>query len=307
MSYRYLRYITAMLLMLASTIVAETNDTHATAALFKDSETVFRTPSNLLSDSAIGGATSLVTEPFHYLVAGLDAIRAGARQNVLENSETVLLGAKGFHPPLGLGRVRSTWCYIAVLRDGNSLNLSGYFEKKIESAQAVEGVAVWHWTAKLQEFGEDDPRLSSLFAAQIKQSYVLVSNDLEKLVVLSKYLTSGNEDASLFTDVLDWNEIRQHEFWGYRKYRFDTSSEFSRIIGIAGVTSAARALIVFADPEKATGMLRLRSSNDEDKTAQNISATYSLPPMKSVSPGVWEAAFPLHDAGALAGSANSVL
>jgi hypothetical protein len=308
MNWRYLTCIAVVLLAnwtLESATVAETNETHAAAALFQDSETVFRTASNLLSDSANGGGEAFVTEPFNYLTAGLGAIQGRARADITENSEAVLLGAKDFQPPLGLGRVRSTWCYIVVLRSGNSLDLSKYFEK-VEAAQAAAGAPVWHWSAKLQEFGEDDPRLSSLFAAEIGQSYVLVSNNLQELLIISRHLASADGDESVLAEIRDWNDVKQHELWGYRKYRADSLAGFSRIIGTAGVTSAAKALIVFVDLKKHMCVLRLRSSRGEDPTPKNISATYSIPPLKSIGPGLWEAAFPLSEAGQL-GTANSVL
>jgi hypothetical protein len=71
---------------------------------------------------------------------------------------------------------------------------SRYFKRPPASAP---GPPVWTWSADLGEFGEGDPRSSSLYATQMAESYILVSNSLEELETVSGQLTSVNDDARI--------------------------------------------------------------------------------------------------------------
>ena len=118
-------------------VFAQTREARAAAVLFDNFETVFHTSPSLVSDSPNDIRSGFPREPFGFLLAGLDAIGPQVRVDVLENSEAILVGTKDYHLPIGLGRVRSTRCYVVVLRKGSALNLSQFF-KTVEVGRRQE-------------------------------------------------------------------------------------------------------------------------------------------------------------------------
>lgn len=286
---------------------AGTNQTHAAAVLFEEFETVFHTTPALMSDSSVQSGGWYVSKPFGYLLVGLEAVEKQLPVKVLEDSEAILVGTKDYRLPIGLGSIRSTRCYIIVLRKDITFKLSRYF-KKVEVASAAGGAPVWNWSADLEEFGDADPRPSGLFATQIAQSYMLVSNDLEELLNVSVTLASVNNDARVFAGIREWNDVTQHEFWGYRRYKHDKPrTAMDRLFGTDQITPQAEALILYVDLKKQSGVLRLRSTSPDDATAGNINESRTITPLKPAGPQVWEAVFPLAEVGPFPESAGWVL
>jgi hypothetical protein len=54
--------------------------------------------------------------PFAYLWLALDSLPTPAASKLLANTDAILVGAKDFRTPHGIGAVRSTRCYVATLR-----------------------------------------------------------------------------------------------------------------------------------------------------------------------------------------------
>ena len=267
---------------------AETNDSHAAAALFQRFETVFHSQTSLLTGSKGG---DFIRAPFAFLLGSLEALEKQAPNEVLDNAEAVLVGTKDYSPPKsGLGMVRSTFCYILVLRDKSGLNVSRYFKRPISSTSLGP---VWHWSAALEEFGEDHPRPSSLYAAQIAQSYVLVSNNLEEIEYLAASLRSSADDNSrVLARLHEWEEVGQHKFWGYRRFkqgRVPGKSDFTT----SRISLTTDALTVYADSREGMGVLRVVSSSPDDKTAENLNAAEYMPRLAPRGPGIWQATIPL--------------
>jgi hypothetical protein len=212
--------------------------------------------------------------------------------DLLESAQTVLVGAKDYHLPLGFGSLQSTRCYVVVLRRDSRFRLSKYV-KKAAYGEAAEGAPLWNWYANLQEFGEKDPRPSILFATQLADSYVVVCNKLEEMG-LSVQLAATSDDERVLGGIAEWNKVKEHEFWGYRKYRHEVTPEaISRFIGTDGVTPAAQALIVYLDLRRQTGTLRLLSSTPDDWTAKNINSRNWLPKLEPAGDCAWDSVFPL--------------
>jgi hypothetical protein len=264
-------------------------ESSANAVLLQQFETVFNSSANLLSDSRSSRSLSkrdanTLRIPFAYLIGAFDSLGSGATADVLANAEVVLVGAKDFRPPAGLGGVRSRSCYVVVLRNGNKFDFRKYFH---QSPVPLAGeISSWNWSAKLGEFGEGDPRASSLYAAQIAQAYVLVANDLEEFQIVAKGLASppqslgGNE----------WASLVQHEVWGYRRYRRTEASHITAA-GMTDITSTAEALIFFLDGDKKKGVLQLLAS--DGSTAEKLNAKGKLPSLRPIRSGVWETTIPL--------------
>jgi len=293
--------LSAFLFPAADPPSGKTNDTHAAAVLFENFETVFHTTPPLLADSLVYRGGWYVWEPFGYLRVGLEALEKQAPAKLLADSDAMLVGTKDYHFPIGLGPVRSTRCYVAVLRKESTFDLSRFFREP--PVASVADAPVWIWSANLGEFGERDPRPSALFATQLKRSYVVVSNDLEELLNVSGRLTSAGNDAAVLGRVREWNDVSQHQFWGYRKFRHDQIRVTGTISTGAQITPDAEALITYVDLKKKTGVLRLLSFKVDDATAKNINAGAVIPPLKPIGPRVWQTDFPLIQAGGSSESA----
>src|ERR1051326_1454000 len=66
--------LSAILFTFFGTNASATEKTHAVAALFKSSETIFQTKSSLLSEASADKGNSFVWQPFGYLSKSLEAI-----------------------------------------------------------------------------------------------------------------------------------------------------------------------------------------------------------------------------------------
>jgi hypothetical protein len=285
----------ALLLSAGRPVPAGSSDTRAAAALFENFETVFHTTPALLSGPYGEDSTAFMREPFDYLALGLDKAGDQAGTAVLAESESVLLGTKDYRFPDGLGQIVSTRCYIAVLRKGSTFDLFRYFGRSPMASAA--GSPVWNWAVDLGEFGDRKTRLSSLYVTQIAHNYVLISNNLVELQKLSERLSSS--ENNLFpVGIHGWEDVRQHEFWGYRNYRHVKARSVGTMVnGLEGIESDAEALILYVDRKRNEGVLCLLGSKGEDATARSLNVKLRTPPLKEVGPGRWETLFPLADGG----------
>lgn len=272
------------------------HESRVASALFAQFESVIYEQPALLSSP---GAYDDLSEreagnlrfPFAYLNGALDAVDSRTYSNLLTNSETVLVGAKDFRPPAGLGAVRSQRCYVAILKSRSEFDFHQYFHQA--SAASAAGMSVWEWTAKLSEFGENDPRPSLLYATQVGQSYALVSNDLNDLETLAERLTSRDGELRVLNDVHDWGFLSQHDVWGYRRYRH-TGVADRMAAGMTDVGPGGEALAFFVDPGKKVIVLRvyLNPPSDE-RTVTMMNSRATLPPLKPSRAGLWDARIPL--------------
>jgi hypothetical protein len=273
--------------------MADSKQPQVALALFEQFETVFSAKTDLFSGSK--GYRNLSQQdantlrvPFANLIGALDSLPDHASVGLFASADAVLVGARDFHPPAGLGGVRSRFCYIVVL-ENSTFELRKYFSQPpIASAR---GMTIWNWQVKLGEFGENDPRPSSLYATQVEQSYVLVSNDLEELQTIAKRLASPGRDSPDLSGIREWASVSPNDIWGYRRYRHTGIAD--RIAaGMRGVTPGAEALIFFPDFERNAGVLRLLNSPADERTAANLNATAKLPPFRSTGAGAWETLIP---------------
>lgn len=293
-----IRRLPALLLAIVSFGVNQTRaearpELHAASVLFGQFETVFYAKADFLSNS---GAYEHVAKndayslrfPFGLLEEGLKFLGPNTSQEILSSSEAVLVGAKDFLAPSGLGPVRSQRCYVVILKR-NEFDLHKYLRQS--PAASVAGAPVWNWSAKLGEFGEEDPsRPSSYYAAQIAGSYLLVSNNLEELQAAAKGLSSSDTSETALSGIRDWELVRQHKVWGYRRYRHSGVIDRTAA-GMSIVTPSVEALAFFVDFDKQVSLMRLLCA--DDATVAKINATAKLPPLKSQAKGMWETRIPL--------------
>lgn len=272
----------------------QNHESRAAAALFGEFETVFYSKRDLSSRAGVFGQLSEknaeeLRAPFAYFLGAFYWMGKQVPAEILSNSAAVLMGAKDFQPPKGLGPVHSERCYVVVLRKWSTLDLRKYFNYGPVASAA--GAPVWNWGANLGEFGEGDPRASSLYGAVVANSYLIVSNNLAELQSIADKLTSPTDDSSqTLSRIREWELVSQHKLWGYRRYRH-TGIVAGDASGMRDVTPSAEALLFFLDSKKKTCMLRLLAS--DSSTTEKINTWAVFPPLRSSGPGTWETTIPL--------------
>jgi hypothetical protein len=268
-----------------------TEQQRATSTLFDQFETVFYAKADLLSNS--GGYKRLSQQdanalrvPFANLLQALDPLGKQVSAEVLSNSDAALVGAKDFRapggPPPNLGGVQSRFCYILVLGNRSTFDISKVASKSGVMSSAEN--AMWKWSAPPTE-GHSQPY--TFYATQVAHSYLLISNGLDDVHAISTKLASGT--APNLSGFRDWESISQHEVWGYRHYRH--TEENKEATGTSQVTPDTQALAFFADPKQKTGVLRLFSPTAA--TADKMNGMGIVSPFKAVGSGVWETKIPL--------------
>jgi hypothetical protein len=269
-------------------------ESRAAAALFGEYETVFYARRDLSSRAGAFGQLSErnaedVRTPFLYFLASFYWMGQQVPAEILSNSAAVLMGAKDFQPPKGLGPVHSQRCYVVVLGKWSTLDIRKYFN--YAPVASAGGAPVWNWGANLGEFGEEDTRPSSLYAAVIMNSYLLVSNNLGELQSVADKLTSPKDDSpQTLSTIRDWEFLSRQKLWGYRRYRH-AALVFGDASGMREVTPSAEALVFYFDSKKQSCALRVLAS--DGSTADKINSWGVFPPLQTSTAGTWETTIPL--------------
>lgn len=290
-----LQIVMVTVFALTSAAERESAELRATSALFSRFETVFRAGSGLLSiigpyDGLSEPYSNSLRIPFSFSIAALDELGQDVRLGVLAKAHAVLIGTKDYRAPVGFGMVRSQTCTVVVFSRGEADSVRDFF-RRAKSSIAGD-LLVWRWSASLGEFGEGDPRPSTIYAAQVGDSYLLLSNDLRELQGLASELIVPGRTFPSLSEMRGWEGLNPHAIWGYRRYRHTAPLAFDPG-ALRGVALTAQALTFFLDPKSKSGVLRLFSSAAEDVTAENLSSGVLFPPFRALGPGIWQTTFPL--------------
>jgi hypothetical protein len=298
------------ILLLASAVLAvsasnQPKEVKAKAALFRQFDTILHVTPKLLEDSPKkGDSERLVVGPFRYLKSALDQENRRARLAIFADTEAIFLGAKDYRPPNGLGNVISTRCYVMVLRVGTAPQLSKLLGKGVND---TTGHTTWHWQAALGEFGENEPRASSLYAAQIGGTFILLCNDQKELGTLTELLDRPPTLPSS-ADSEAFSKLGGHDFWGYRRLRKLRSTQPDFIFaGTPGLGSGAEGILLFLEQGKREAVLHLLTDKDGHHYSDKLSSLMTVPPARAIGPGEWEARFPLDSTGRYSDTAFQVL
>jgi hypothetical protein len=267
----------------------------AQSALLDRFETVFFAKSEILSTATANGQlyegdSSRLRTPFAYLIRALNSLDNSASNEILRRSEAVLVGAKDFRAPAGLGAVHAKLCYVLLLRTGSGLDSRRYFNKS--SPTTVSGINIWNWSADIGEFGEGDRRSSSVFATQVADSYLVVANDIKDLTEIVGQLNSAKNISGSSDSMRGLDSVRQHELWGYRHYRHDEIVDRTAA-GMADVTPGTEALYFYVDVADKKAVLGILGSAGGAGTIKNINLADFLPALEERGAGTWESTISL--------------
>ncbi|MGB9382153.1 hypothetical protein [Candidatus Binatus sp.] len=306
---RVISIMSAFLLLQASTALAGTpEESHAAAILFGEFETVFRSKADLLltvssssGPSAYEGlsktGTGTLSEPFGFLLEGLDLIGKRASADIIGSSDAVLVGVRDFRPPHGLGVVHLQFCYVFVLKKESSLDVRNDFHQKPSSSTA--GSPVWKWVAPVQE-GQLQP--TTFHVVQLGHSYVLISNDIGELQTIAAKLTSSDDSAQALNGIRDWKVLSSHEYWGYRR-NLRGGALPQDATQVSETLPGAETLIFWVAPKEKTGRLQVIDPSLNEGAAAKVNErlaqdpSVAFPGFKSVGTGRWETTIPLSAEG----------
>jgi hypothetical protein len=275
-----------------------TSERHAAFALLEHYETVLYARADFLSNSdEFGGmdkdSADTLRLPFQEILEGLKHSGTYNSMELMRNSDAVLLGAREFRPPAGLGAVHSKRCYIVILRGNNKQDIHKYFRRA--ATESLDGLQVWKWSAQLGEFGEDDAsQPSTFYAVQIKRSYLLIANNRDDLRDVMRGLTSTENHEAILADIPDWDILSVHEVWGYRHIR-RTGIFNEEVAGLSFVTPSIEVLSFFVDFKKKSSVVRILGSDMNRDTVPKINPAAEPPTFKWLAPGIWEAKIPFSE------------
>ncbi len=281
--------------------LAETNrELHAASVLFGRFESVYYAEGDFLSNhSALYGmeeaSADSLRNPFDELLAGLNETGVNSSGDILKDSDAVLLGAREFRSPAGLGPVHSQRCYVVILRGGSKHDLHEYFRRA--TTESLAGMQVWKWSAKLGEFGEENSQeLSTFYAVQVADSYLVISNNPGDFRVIVSGLRAPENLGAILAGIPGWEAVSKHKIWGYRRF-IQHGVVDPGAAGLPYVTKYAKAFSFFVDIQKREGVVLVVSSDMSENSALTKKPAAMLPPLKRLGGGIWEARFPFFKNG----------
>jgi hypothetical protein len=196
----------------------------AASVLFPQFDTVEYATTDVLSrfDSPSGSTPNTGSDqtlpialrlPYIQLIGGLHFLGQDTLTTLKTNYSGVLVGAKGFTPPEGLGMVHSQDCYIGLLRPGGHSIVEAYLNQS--GSQTIDGQQVWTWTAPPDE---GYPHTTTFYIADIAHSYFVMGNDLTEFRATMRQLSQGTEDDSKISDP---DALSDKAYWAYRSVRWN--------------------------------------------------------------------------------------
>jgi hypothetical protein len=267
-------------------------EARAASVLFKRFEVVAYTKAAFLSSSEPNGEAEVDSEsnlrlPFIPLIGGLRYLGRPTETDIEDSYESFVVGARDFISPQGLGMVNSSTCYIGILKSGAQPNVEAYFRQATH--ESIEGRRVWTWSLPAYE---GDPTSTKFYAAQIADSYFVLSNNLQDFQAVTTSLTASEGATTVFMGVPGWTDFSTQNYWLYRSIRRNGAID-PNAAGTSLLTPDVSAIIFFADAGKRQGTLRVLSSDATMKTKPKVLPDSELSRLQPQSTGIWQALLPL--------------
>jgi hypothetical protein len=191
-------------------------------ALAANYETVVGSDGPLITKKELNTATqetqaTILNRPFGLLTAALATTDKSRLERFAEGNTKVLAGVNDFRPPQGFGMIVAHYCYVLIYDNSHVPDWDNLFAGF--SKESAEGRSWWKWSAKLNEFGEEDSRESTFFAIKGAGLYLLITNSRSQLETLSAI------DAQIKSGLVrvpadgDLKALLAHRMWGLRNLR----------------------------------------------------------------------------------------
>ncbi len=215
--------------------------------------------------------------PFAELLAALDSMPGGGRNEVVKDAVAVVVGAREFRPPSGLGSDQSLNCYVLALNPHARVDLRRML---VGVAQApTDGGFAWTWTAHPTE---GHPAPHEFFAIQLAPSYILVTNNVRDAGAVARALAPHPGSSARSADG-PWRGRSARDIVGVRR----------RGSGDGGAVSGVDALQLFVDTRHHEGVLRLVGKGLDARSAEALSLPVGIRPFGPGKGGALETTFEL--------------
>jgi hypothetical protein len=235
-------------------------------------------PFGIMPSAQVGG----LSFPFGALLGAVQQNESLRRANFLSNSSMtrVLVGAKNFRAPHGLGGVHADVCYLLMYsRAIGDLGVQATGVGRPEASAA--GRPVWNWRVLFPEEGVSE----TFYLTQLQTDAVIVANTLEDLRNMTTDLLSASPNAEV-PQVPDWAELSNSDLWGYRKYQFSRARREAEA-RLSGVTPNAQFATFLLARDGSRVIVRYKSLENTDPTAARISRLRATR-VKQIGPATWE-------------------
>jgi hypothetical protein len=261
-----------------------------------------------LIDSKTIGSEGSLERPFGYLYEAYAPVPGHPIKEILKAGSGVFVGAKDFRRPegsLGLGEVRSRRCYVVLLKNAGSFDIALYL-RRLQSATLIDG-GMWKWTVHIDEFGPEvvngmpmgKPKTSSIYSRQIGNRFLLLSNDLQEMKIVSDRLAVVSQDHPTQDEIRKWGEITQNQVWGVRSYEHYVDQD-KVAAGTQEVSPGTKAIACFLRLDRKALSVRVFTSSIEgEDTIKKLNSNRLFPLFKPIGAGIWESAIPTSDGAAL--------
>jgi len=261
----------------------------------------------LIDSKSIGSEGSL-ERPFSYLSEAYAIVPGHLFKEILKAGNGVFVGAKDFRPPegaLGLGDVLSRRCYVVLLKNSGTFDIALYL-RRFPPAKLIDR-DVWKWSVHIDEFDSDlvngvpmgKPKTTSIYSRQIGNRFLLLSNDLQEMEIVSDRLVASSQGHPSQDEIREWSELTQNQLWGYRLYEHNEDLD-KMAAGTQEVSPGTKAIACFLRPDRKTLTVRMFTSSIEGaETIKRLNSEKLFPLFKPIGNGAWESVIPTSDGAAL--------
>jgi hypothetical protein len=276
--------------VLFSCLVSQAQTTSSTAraasVLSSRFETIVYTDARFLlnfeADSTREESLNALRLPYIQFSAGLRTLSATAETEITSHYTSVLVGSKDFRSPEGVGVVTSHQCYVAV-NDGPQVSVDRVFTPA--TSTSIDGTRAWTWTMPPYE---GYSATTTFYAAQVGSSYLVMANTREDFLAIAAALASAPNRKLASVNILDWNNMNNHEYWAYRSIR-RTGVLDPEAAALNHVNPELQAMSFYADISRRTSKLRVWSLDVSQKGIPKVLPDSEYGQFTVESDGVWAA------------------
>lgn len=156
------------------------------------------------------------------------------------------------------------------------------------SLESIGGRQVWSWSISPTE-GSSEPR--RFYAAQIGDSYLLLTNNRDDFLEMVNILTSETF-RQIPIGISGWDTFSTYGYWMYRSLRKGVGID-PGTASMTDLTPDVTALFFCADVGTRKGLIRVFSADESMKTVPKIRPAPQLGRLKPQGTGIWQATIPL--------------
>jgi hypothetical protein len=203
-------------------LAQETLVTRVAEALSTNYETVVGADGPLITRKELNTVTqetqaTILSRPFRVLTEGLEISDKRRLSGFTDGNIKVFAGAKDFRPPHGFGMIVAHYCYVLIYDNSHVPDWDMLFAGFTK--EYAQGRSWWKWSAKLNEFGEEDAQECTYFATKGAGPYLLITNSRSQLEMLSAIDAQIKRGQGQSPTDGDLKALLAHRIWGLRNLR----------------------------------------------------------------------------------------